>query len=200
MSSGAPVTSLGVPRDTYYGFVNRDFQKVQQDFGTITGEYIVNDFVTVTTSSGRNGRSSNYIGTIPEQSKSCNGTRRTTLAGSNPADWTVCLNPVSRYQVTDVLADQSSATIKFDTGPVRNTVVTGVESRARQVSIDNYTGLASEAIGPGAFSGAGSYGPVSVLDPPNLLAFGGSPTVMRQSDHHSGRHQKRLPARDRELP
>jgi len=25
-AAGAPVTSLGVPRDTYYGFVNRDFQ------------------------------------------------------------------------------------------------------------------------------------------------------------------------------
>ena len=41
---GAPVTSLGVPRDTYYGFVNRDFQKVQQDFGTIDGEYIAQRF------------------------------------------------------------------------------------------------------------------------------------------------------------
>ncbi len=45
--AGAPVTSLGVPRDTYYGFVNRDFQKVQQDFGTVDGEYKVNDFVTL---------------------------------------------------------------------------------------------------------------------------------------------------------
>ncbi len=44
---GAPVTSLGVPRDTYYGFDNRDFQKVQQDFGTVDSEYIVNDFVTL---------------------------------------------------------------------------------------------------------------------------------------------------------
>ncbi len=25
--AGAPVTSVGVPRQTYYGFVNRDFQK-----------------------------------------------------------------------------------------------------------------------------------------------------------------------------
>ena len=35
--AGAPVTSVGVPRDTYYGFVNRDFQQAQQDIGTLIG-------------------------------------------------------------------------------------------------------------------------------------------------------------------
>ena len=55
--AGAPVTSLGVPRDTYYGFVNRDFQKVQQDFGTIDGEVKLNDFVTLTTRCGTKDRS-----------------------------------------------------------------------------------------------------------------------------------------------
>ncbi len=46
---GAPVTSLGVPRDTYYGFVNRDFQHVQQDVGTFDAEVKLSDFVTLTT-------------------------------------------------------------------------------------------------------------------------------------------------------
>ncbi len=113
---GAPVTSLGVPRDTYYGFVNRDFQKVQQDFGTVDSEYIVNDFVTLNNKIRDEQSILNYIGTIPEQSTSCNGTA-TTLAGTNPANWTVCLNPLSRYQVTTVQADESSATIKFDDRP-----------------------------------------------------------------------------------
>jgi catecholate siderophore receptor len=173
---GAPVTSLGVPRDTYYGFDNRDFQKVQQDFGTVDSEYIVNDFVTLNNKIRDEQSILNYIGTIPEQSTSCNGTA-TTLAGSNPANWTVCLNPVSRYQVTTVQADQSSATIKFASGPVKNTVVTGAEVDYEKVSIDSYSGLASEAVGPGAFNGAGSYGPVSVLSPSNNLNFGTSPTL-----------------------
>ena len=173
---GAPVTSLGVPRDTYYGFDNRDFQKVQQDFGTVDSEYIVNDFVTLNNKIRDEQSILNYIGTIPEQSTSCNGTA-TTLAGTNPANWTVCLNPVSRYQVTTVQANESSATIKFATGPVKNTVVTGAEVDYEKVSIDSYNGLASEAVGPGAFNGAGSYGPVSVLNPPNDLAFGTSPTL-----------------------
>jgi catecholate siderophore receptor len=171
---GAPVTSLGVPRDTFYGFDNRDFQKVQQAFGTINSEYVVNDFITLSNKIRDERSILNYVGTIPEQSTSCNGAA-TSLAGTNPANWTVCLNPLSRYQVTTVQADQTAATIKFDTGPVKNTVVTGVEVSHEKVSIDTYSGLSSEAIGPGAFNGSGSYGPVSVLDPPNDLPFGSSP-------------------------
>ena len=33
--AGAPVTSLGVPRQTYYGFIDRDFQNAQQDIATL---------------------------------------------------------------------------------------------------------------------------------------------------------------------
>ena len=178
---GAPVTSLGVPRDTYYGLVNRDFQKVQQDIGTVDSKYVVNDSVTFDNKFRDERSVLNYIGTIPEQetnpAKPCTpGSAPTTLAGSDPAGWTVCLNPQSRYQVTNVLADQSAATIKFDTGPVRNTVVTGVEASQERVSLDTYGGLTSEAVGAGAFSSSGSYGPVPVLDPPNLLPFSGTPT------------------------
>ncbi len=34
-TAGGPFTEFGVPRQTFYGFVNRDFQKTKQDFGTI---------------------------------------------------------------------------------------------------------------------------------------------------------------------
>ena len=172
---GAPVISLGVPRDTYYGFVNRDFQKAQQDFGTIDSQYIVNDFVTLDNKMRDERSILNYIGTIPEQGTGTKGTcGPTTMAGSNPANWTVCLNPQSRYQVTTVLADQAAATIKFDTGPVQHTVVTGAEISQENVSIDSYTGLASEAVG-GVFANGSVFS--GVLNPPNNLSFGNSPTL-----------------------
>ena len=98
------------------------------------------------------------------------------FSSGNPANWLVCLNPLSRYQTTDVTADQSAATIKFDTGPVTNTVVSGVEFSRERVSIDTYNGLNSEAIGAGAFA-SGTVGPVSVLSPPNGLPFGTTPTL-----------------------
>jgi catecholate siderophore receptor len=171
---GAPVTSLGVPRDTYYGFVNRDFQKVQQDFGTISGEVRVNDFITLSNKMRDERSILNYVGTIPEQgsAKSCG---ITSLAGSDPSAWTVCLNPQSRYQVTTVLADQSAATIKFDTGPVRHTVVTGAEISQERISLDTYGGLTSEGA-QGMFAN-GSVGPVSVTNPPSFDSFP-TPTLM----------------------
>jgi catecholate siderophore receptor len=175
---GAPVTSLGVPRDTYYGFDNRDFQKVTQDFGTVDSEYLLNDFITLSNKIRDERSILNYVGTIPEQGSCGTPAMPTSLTGSSPASWTVCLNPLSRYQVTTVQADQTAATFKFDTGPVRNTLVTGVDISHEKVSLDTYTGLTSEGVGAGAFSGLGSYGPVSVLDPPNSLPFAAAPTLM----------------------
>src|SRR5580698_6530079 len=65
--AGAPVTSLGVPRDTYYGFVNRDFQLATQDIGTITNEYRVSDALVFTNKFRDEHSILSYIGTIPEQ-------------------------------------------------------------------------------------------------------------------------------------
>ena len=177
--AGGPVTMFGVPRNTFYGFVNRDFQVAQQDIGTVNGEYRVNDFITISNKFRDEQSVLNYIGTIPEQGTGSNGSCNSmggNFSSGNPANWLVCLNPPSRYQTTDVTADQSAATIKFDTGPVTNTVVSGVEFSRERVSIDTYNGLNSEAIGAGAFA-SGTVGPVSVLSPPNGLPFGTTPTL-----------------------
>ena len=177
--AGGPVTMFGVPRNTFYGFVNRDFQVAQQDIGTVNGEYRVNDFITISNKFRDEQSVLNYIGTIPEQGTGSNGSCNSmggNFSSGNPANWLVCLNPQSRYQTTDVTADQTAATIKFDTGPVTNTVVSGVEFSRERVSIDTYNGLNSEAIGAGAFA-SGTVGPVSVLSPPNGLPFGTTPTV-----------------------
>jgi catecholate siderophore receptor len=176
--AGAPVTSVGVPRDTYYGFVNRDFQVAQQDIGTLGSEVKINDGLSVGNKFRVERSVLNYIGTIPEQGTGANGSCNSqggNFANPNPANWMVCLNPQSRYQVTNVIADQSAATLKFDSGPVRHTLVTGAEISRETVSLDSYNGLNSEAVGAGAFA-SGTVGPVSVLNPPNFLSFG-TPTV-----------------------
>ncbi|HEX4411691.1 MAG TPA: TonB-dependent receptor [Xanthobacteraceae bacterium] len=179
--SGAPVTVLGVPQATYYGFVNRDFQRVQQDFGTVNTEYKVNDLITWTNKIRDERSILDYVGTIPEQGTStapgaCNSTQGgTNFKNPNPATWQVCLNPQSRYQVVTTQADQSAATFKFDTGPVQHTLVAGAEFQHEKVSIDTYAGLASEALGPGAFANGAIL--ASALNPP---AFGPflTPTVL----------------------
>jgi catecholate siderophore receptor len=161
-----PVTSVGIPRATYYGFVNRDFQKAQQDLATVDGEVRINDFVTLDNKIRAERSVLNYIGTIPEQPNTIS---------PNPANWTTNLNPQSRFQVADVDADQLLATIKFVAGPIRNTLVTGTEISRERVSIDTYTGLSSEVIG--GFTGAGSFPNAPILNPPNLLPFTNTATV-----------------------
>ena len=143
----------------------------------------------------------NYIGTIPEQGTGTNGSCNSNggnFTNPNPATWMVCLNPLSRYQVTDVLADQTFATIKFDTGPVRNTVVTGTEILARDgqhrhLQRPEFGGrrrrrLCQRLRRPGLG-----------LEPAQLPDLRHASTD-RRSGHHSGRYQKRLRAGNGELP
>jgi catecholate siderophore receptor len=178
--AGAPVTSVGIPRDTYYGFVNRDFQLATQDIATITNEYRVSDALVFTNKFRDEHSILSYIGTIPEQGTSptaCNSNVNgaSSFLNPNPAAWRTCLNPQSRYQTTDVLADQFLSTLKFNTGPVLNTLVTGAEVSGERVSIDTYTGLSSEALGAGAFANGSVLS--SVLNPPNNAPFSTNPTT-----------------------
>lgn len=171
-----PVTEVGVPRNTYYGFVYRDFQKTTQDIGTISGEVHINDHITLNNRFRAQRSISNYIGTIPEAPITTN---------ANPLLWTFTANPQSRYQTTDVLADQADATFKFDTGQIKHTAVLGIEASRERVSIDKYTGLSSEVIGSGAFSGSGSLPGQSIFAPsynftpfPTAPSLTGNPTIV----------------------
>ena len=124
-TAGGPFPSFGSNRDEFYGFVNRDFFHVQQDIGTfnteihVTPDLIVSDKVRVSQSLN------NYIGTIPES----------PIATNPLSSATFTANPQSRYQATAVLANQSEATYKFDTGPFKHTLLGGVEV-SQETSID----------------------------------------------------------------
>ena len=165
-----PFTEGVIPRDTYFGFVNRDFTKTTQNLGTLDGAYRINEAVTLNSKIRQEYSILNYVGTIPE--------------APNNTTFTVTDNPQSRFQTTAVLANQTDATVKFDTGPARHTAVVGGEVSRERVSIDSYTGLASEAL-PGGFNGGGSRAGVSIFDPTNGLAFPnfhpvvtGNPTIV----------------------
>jgi catecholate siderophore receptor len=147
----APSTDINVPRETYYGFVNRDFQKAQQDFGTLTAEVKLTPDITLSNRSRAARSVLDYIGTLP----------------SNPTATTVNLASQSRYQVTDVLANQSDATFKFDTGPIKHALVTGAEFSQEKVMRDTYAGLTAELAG---FQTGNSI-TVPLLAPPNLQPF-----------------------------
>ncbi|MCX7321129.1 MAG: TonB-dependent receptor [Hyphomicrobiales bacterium] len=151
----APVTDINVPRETYYGFVNRDFQKARQDFGTLIAEVNLTPDISLTNKTRLQRSVLDYVGTLP----------------NNPTATTVSLSAQSRYQVTDVVANVTDATFRFDTGGVKNTLVTGVEVSQESIMRDNYTGLTSEL--SGIFTGNSAT--VSIFNPPNLAPFASSP-------------------------
>ena len=158
-----PFTEGFVDRDTYYGLVNRDFQRVSQDFGTFGGEYRVNDALVVTSKLRQERSVLDYIGTLAESPQ----------VTPNLIGTTVSLNPQSRYQVANTLANQNEATLKFDTGPFKHAAVFGAEFSREFVTRDTYSGLSSEG-SAGGFTGSGSL-VASLFFPPNEMPFFGQP-------------------------
>jgi catecholate siderophore receptor len=169
-----PVTEAGIPRQNWYGFVNRDFQTARQDFGTLTGEYKVTDNITLSSRTRAEHSLLAYIGTLPNSPVTTN---------PDPTKWTFTASPQSRNQFVDILANQEDATFKFDTGSVKHTAVVGLEVSNERIGINRYTGLASEAFGGiafnpnGALSGQSIYAPSYTFAPFNTIpTLGGDPT------------------------
>ncbi len=162
-TAGGPSPDFGVNRNNFYGFADRDFFSVRQDIGTLNTEVQITPDLVISDKVRASHSLLNYIGTIPES--------------PNLAAGTLTANPQSRYQPTDVVANQTEATYKFDTNGWHHTAVAGVEISREISSIDTYTGLSSEAL-PGGFSGAGSLSAVSISNPQyTLLPFPGTPML-----------------------
>lgn len=158
ITAGGPFPDFGVNRNNFYGFVNRDFYRTGQDIGTINAEVQITPDLMISNKIRESRSTQNYIGTLPESP--------TLAAGAPFTAYTLSANPQSRYQVTDVFANQTEATYKSVDGlGFRHTTVAGVEYDNERSSIDKYLGLSSEAVGAGAFSGTGSLTGVSVFNP-----------------------------------
>jgi catecholate siderophore receptor len=168
-----PVTEAGIPRQNWYGFVNRDWQIARQDLGTLSGEYKPTDNITLTSRTRVEQSTLAYIGTLPQSP---------VTTKPDPAKWTFTASAQSRNQWVDVLANQEDATFKFDTGSVKHTAVFGLEVSNERVGIGRYTGLASEVFGAGftssgALPGQSIYAPGYTFTSFNAVpVLGGDPT------------------------
>jgi len=174
-TAGGPFPDFGVNRNNFYGFVNRDFFRTGQDIGTINAEVQITPDLIVTNKLRDSRSTQNYVGTLPEAPVLLNPLSASTLSA----------NPQSRLQITDVLANQTEATYKFNDGlGFKHTALAGVEFDRETSSIDKYVGLSSEiTTGTSAFTGSGSLSGVSVFNPQfaqlpftHGLALAGLPT------------------------
>ncbi|MBR1205730.1 MULTISPECIES: TonB-dependent siderophore receptor [unclassified Bradyrhizobium] len=171
-TAGGPFPDFGVNRNNFYGFVNRDFFRTGQDIGTINAEVQITPDLTISNKIRESRSTQNYIGTLPESP--------TLAAGAPFTSYTLTANPQSRYQVTDVFANQTEATYKSVDGlGFKHTTTAGVEYDNERSSIDSYTGLASEiTTGTSSFTGSGSLSGVSVFNPVNTNQPFGIPSLM----------------------
>jgi catecholate siderophore receptor len=148
-TAGGPFTDFGVNRKTFYGLVNRDYYSIKQDIGTVGGEVYITPDLTLSNKSRMQRSVQDYIGTLPE--------------GPNAALGTVSLNPQSRYQVTENIANQTEAVYKSYFAGWRNTLTGGIEYSREIASIDRFVGLSSEQL-PGGTVGGNITG-VNVFNP-----------------------------------
>jgi catecholate siderophore receptor len=174
-TAGGPFPDFGVNRNNFYGFVNRDFYRTGQDIGTLNAEVQITPDLLVTNKFRDSRSTQNYIGTLPESPVLTNPLSASTLSA----------NPQSRLQITNVIANQTEATYKFNDGVgFAHTALAGVEIDRETTSIDKYVGLNSEiTTGTTAFTGSGSLSGVSVFNPQyaqipftGSLALAGLPT------------------------
>jgi catecholate siderophore receptor len=168
-TAGGPYPDFGADRNNFYGFIYRDFFQVQQEIGTVNTEIKITPDLTLGDKVRVSHSLNNYIGTLPESPSAPTPLTSATLTA----------NPQSRYQTTDVLANQSEATYKFNTGDFRHTLLAGVEVDRETSSIDKYTGLSSELVTGVPFTGGGSLAGQSVFSPGyNFTPFGTTPTLL----------------------
>ena len=161
-SANQPSTETGLAsRNAYYGFANRDFQHARQDIGSLNTEVALTPDITFSNKMRFERATLAYVGTLPEAPRA-----GTPGYIADPAGFGLTqLNAVSRYQTTDVVANQTDIKFKFDTGPIRHTTIVGAEISREKVGIDTYAGLTTESL-PG---GSTSIGAVIVpIANPNL--------------------------------
>lgn len=171
LSKERPVTEGIVPRNTYYGIVNRDFTKTTQNIGTLDAEYKVNDWLTLSNKARQGYSILNYIGTIPENPSAPYASTAASFLGLTQ------LNAQSRFETAAVLADQTEAIAKFDTGLIKNTAVFGTEFSGERISINSYNGLTSEGNAASGLMASSGAPIVSIYDPNNYIAGLGTPAL-----------------------
>lgn len=139
-----PFTESGLRRSNFYGIPARDFQHAKQDLATATAELKVSDW-GVLTNKLRYGKSLiDYVVGVPGTPNRSN---------PDPDLWTVNSTAKSRWQTTEVLANQTELTSKFATFGMLHTLVSGVELSAEKLNRDTYQALDTEANVPGPIPG-----------------------------------------------
>ena len=121
---GKPVD---VKQGIYYGLHDRDFQKQENQIGTIKLEHDINDNLTITNTAVYNKSTNDYLWTQPDDSK------------GNVLNDKVWRRINSRITDTDIFTDQLALTGKFNTGTIKHKFNVGAEYSDQESNKGSYT-------------------------------------------------------------
>lgn len=121
---GKPVD---VKQGIYYGLLDRDFQKQENQIGTIKLEHDLNDNLTITNTAVYNKSTNDYLWTQPDDSK------------GNVLNDKVWRRINSRITDTDIFTYQLALTGKFNTGAIKHKFNVGAEYSDQKSDKGSYT-------------------------------------------------------------
>lgn len=126
--NGKPVSA---PQGTYYGWRDRDFQKQENQIGTLKLDHDFNDALTVSNIAVWSNSKNDYAWTQPDDSK------------GNTVKDKVWRRANSRITDTDTFNDQLSLTGKLNTGLLKHSFNAGVEYSKQESERGSYTGFSN---------------------------------------------------------
>ncbi|RDI99163.1 TonB-dependent receptor [Dyella solisilvae] len=122
--NGKPIS---VPRDTYYGLLDRDFQKTTDDAGTILVRHNFGDGWVLRNTTMYTRSTNNYLWTQPDDSN-----------GNFLVNGGVWRRANSRNTATTNLTNQTDLTGEFETGSLHHTLATGIELSGEKTNRTQY--------------------------------------------------------------
>ena len=130
---------IDVKQGEYYGWKDRDFQKQENQIGTIKLEHDLTDNLTITNTAVYNNSKNDYLWTNPDDSRGNFYSATGTLTGN------VWARANSRVADTDTFTDQLALTGKFNTGFLKHSFNLGAEYSDQETDRTQYIidGLAS---------------------------------------------------------
>ncbi|WP_291375030.1 TonB-dependent receptor [Acinetobacter sp. UBA6720] len=123
---------IDVEQGMYYGWKDRDFQKQENQSGTIKLEHDLTDNLTITNTAVYNKSKNDYLWTNPDDSKGNFYDATGALTGN------VWARTNSRVANTDTFTDQLALAGKFNTGRLKHSFNLGVEYSDQETDRTQY--------------------------------------------------------------
>lgn len=123
---------IDVKQGMYYGWKDRDFQKQENQSGTIKLEHDLTDDLTITNTAVYNKSKNDYLWTNPDDSKGNFYDATGALTGN------VWARTNSRVADTDTFTDQLALTGKFNTGRLKHSFNLGAEYSDQETDRTQY--------------------------------------------------------------